>query len=709
MEEKRQILIKSYVMYVVVAIVMLIVTIRVINIQYGDVVPDAPMGSDSLTTGVTPTRVDSVKPMRGRILADDGSDLVTSIPLYDLHMDLTVVKEELFEDEVDSLAIGLAEVFDQTYSTKRDVTYRDATQWEAYLREGRSNDAQYHLLQMSVKYTILQKIKKLPILRESKYKGGFISEQHFERQKPNGLLAKRTLGKKKKGELPVGLEGAYDDFLTGEFGLRNKQYVNGSWKPVGADNLKDPIPGADVVTSINVKIQEVAENELKNQLRAQKAVHGSVVLMEVETGFIKAIANLNRDTITGKYDETYNHAVGTKTDPGSTFKLASLMALLEDGKVDISDEVGAYGEYHFYDHTTYDSHIGGYGKISIQHAFEVSSNVFSKIVNDAYFSDAQQYIDRLKSFGLGDTLGLAIAGEPMPVIKNRGEDGWSGITLPQMAIGYEVELTPIQILAFYNAVANDGEFVKPQFVKEIRRDDEVLVEYEKEVLNEKICSDETIAKLKKCLEGVVVNGTGKALQSSNFSIAGKTGTAKIVNSNKGYGDDYQASFVGYFPADEPKYSLIVNIAGPTKQIYGAQVSGTVFTAIADKVYASSPEYHPDFNKEAPVLASVPQVKYGSSRDVKVAMDKMKIRYQDKSQGTQWSVAISEAEKVSVQQRFIRKGEVPNVYGMPLNDAVYILENYGLRVNVRGHGMVVSQSQKAGSELIKGTQINLVLK
>ncbi|MFT4602273.1 MAG: cell division protein FtsI (penicillin-binding protein 3), partial [Arenicella sp.] len=569
MDEKRQILIKAYVMYIVVAIVMLVVTVRVVNIQYGDVVPDAPFGADSLT-GVTPTRVDSVRPMRGRILADDGSDLVTSIPLYDLHMDMTVVKDELFK-EVDSLAINLAKVFDN----------KTRLEWEGYLKNGRSSENQYLLLQMGVKYTVLQKVKEFPILSESKYKGGFISEQHYERQAPNGLLALRTLGSKRIGARSVGLEEAYDEYLTGEYGLRNKQFVNGSWKPVDADNLKDPVPGADIVTSINVKIQEVAENELMNQLKAQKAVHGSVVLMEVETGFVKAIANLNRNPETGTYSEAYNHAVGTRTDPGSTFKLASLMALLEDGKVDITDEVGAYGEYHFYDHTTYDSRVGGYGKITIQEAFEVSSNVFSKIVNDAYFSDAQQYVDRLKSFGIGDTLGLVIAGEPNPIIKNRGEDGWSGITLPQMAIGYEVELTPIQILAFYNAVANDGEFVKPQFVKEIRRGDETIVEFEKEVLNEKICSDETIAKLKKCLEGVVERGTGKALQSSNFSIAGKTGTAKIVNSNKGYGDDYQASFVGYFPADDPKYSLIVNIAGPTKEIYGAQVSGTVFTAIAD--------------------------------------------------------------------------------------------------------------------------------
>lgn len=695
MDDKKQILIKSYVMYVVVALVMLTIVVRVVNIQYGDVVQTAPMSADS--TMVMPTKVDSVPPMRGRILAEDGSDLVTSIPLYNLHMDMTVIKDKLFE-EVDSLAINLATVFD----------HKSRVDWEAYLRKGRADSSQYLLLKNNVKYTVLQQLQEFPILRESKYKGGFIVEQHFERQMPNGLLAKRTLGYKREGARPVGLEGSFDNYLTGEFGLQNKQWVNGSWKPVGVDYLKDPVPGSDVITSINVNTQEVAENELKKQLKAQNAVHGSVVLMEVETGYIKAIANLTRDKESGNYYETYNHAVGTKTDPGSTFKLASLMALLEDGKVDITDEVGAYGEYHFYDHTTYDSHRGGYGKITIQNAFEVSSNVFSKIVNDAYFEDAQQFVDRLKSFGLGDTLGLDIAGEPFPVLKNRGEDGWSGITLPQMAIGYEVELTPIQILAFYNAVANNGTLVKPQFVEEIRQDDKTIKRFEPIILNERICSEETIEKLKICLEGVVERGTGKALQSSNFSIAGKTGTAKIVNSNMGYGDDYQASFVGYFPADDPKYSCIVTIAGPTKQIYGAQVSGTVFTAIADKVFSTSLEYHDDL-QDQPIVATSPLVKFGNTVDTQKALERMKVRYTDNSQGSEYLVAINSEDKISLQQRNIDHTKVPNVVGMPMNDAIYLLENFGFRVKVQGHGQVVSQSQNAGSNRIDGTLIKLVLK
>jgi cell division protein FtsI (penicillin-binding protein 3) len=695
MEARKEIVIKSYVMYVLVAIVMLAVVVRVVNIQYGDVVPDAPLAPDS--TGLQTTIVDSVAPSRGRILAADGSDLVTSVPLYDLHMDMTVISDKLFK-EVDSLSINLSRVFPE----------KTRAEWEGYLRKGRSDKKRYLLLKRNVKYTLLKEIEEFPILRESQYKGGFIVEQHYERQKPNGMLASRTLGYKRDDIRPVGLEGGFDEYLIGEYGLRTKQWVNGSWKPVSADNLKDPVPGYDVVTTLDIDIQEVAQNELLNQLETQDAVHGSVVLMEVETGYIKAIANLTKGE-DGRYYEMFNHAIGTKTDPGSTFKLASLMALLEDGKADITDEVGAYGEYHFYDHTTYDSHEGGYGRISLQRAFEVSSNVFSKVVNDAYFQDAQKYVDRIKSFGLGDTLGLDIAGEPFPVIKNRGEDGWSGITLPQMAIGYEVELTPLQILAFYNAVANDGEMIKPQFVSEIREGNETVHQFEKVVLNEKICSDVTLEKVKICLEGVVKEGTGRMLQSANFSIAGKTGTAKIVNSNQGYGDDYQASFVGYFPADNPKYSCIVTIAGPTKQIYGAQVSGTVFTAIADKVYSSSMMYHENYNITNAPIQTLPKVKNGSAAETNLVLSKMKLKYRDASEGGDWAVATEGNGQISLTQRTIQANKVPNVKGMPLNDAVYLLENSGLRVKVTGHGRVVKQSQDPGTELVKGTLITLELK
>lgn len=699
MEDKKQIMLKSYVMYILVAIAMLVVIVRIIAIQYGNVAP-APAISAADTTNLDeiPTRIDSIQPMRGRILSDDGSDLVTSIPLYNLHVDLSVISDKLFK-KVDSLALNLSEIFPE----------RTKDEWQRALLKGRADKSQYFLLQNNVKYNILQEVRAFPILREGKYKGGFIEEKFSKRHMPYGQLAERTLGSKREGARNVGLEGAFDEYLAGEYGLVAKQYVSNGWKPVSGDYLKDPVPGADIITSLDIDIQDVAENELKKQLEEQKALYGTVVLMEVETGFVKAIANLKRDD-NGEYYESYNYAVGRKTDPGSTFKLATLMALLEDGKVAITDSVNAVGKYEFYDQSFVDTNPWGYGKITIQNAFEVSSNVFSKIANQAYYNDPQKFVDRLKSFGLGDRLGLDIAGEPKPILKNVGEDGWSGITLPWMSIGYEVEMTPIQILAFYNAVANNGEYVKPQFVTEVRRDGKVIETFDKIVINPHICSDETVQNLKKCLEGVVERGTGKDLKSTNFKIAGKTGTAKLANGSEGYSNFYQASFAGYFPANDPKYSCIVVIAGPTKQIYGAQVSGTVFASIANKVYSSSLQYHPNYNGIPRVRKNLPNVKSGSAYDTRIALEVIGVEYANHASASDYIVSekAEDGSALSLNSRVMVKNKVPNVVGMPLNDAVFLLENAGLKVKATGAGRVTSQSITAGAKLIIGSTINLIL-
>lgn len=694
MDDKKQLYIKSYLLYILAVIAMIIVVVRVCYIQYGDVVDEKKILDEN--GEVTSTKIDSIEPARGRILADDYSDLVTSVPLYNLYIDLTVMSDELF-GEIDSLAYELSIVFPE--KSKAD--------WESELILGRQNKDRYHKIATKVKYDIVQQVREFHILREKKYKGGYIEEKFMKREMPYSELAQRTLGYKREGAKPVGLEGGFDKYLSGEYGLVTKQWVNNSWKPIGTEYLSEPVDGADIVTSINIDIQEVAQNELRKQLETQNAKNGTVVLMEVETGFVKAIANLSKGE-DGKYYESFNHAVATRSDPGSTFKLVSLMALLEDGRGDITDSVNAFGQYKFYDHTIKDSEHEGYGRISIQHAFEVSSNVFSKIINDAYGKKPQEFIDRIKSFGIGNKLELDISGEPSPKVKNQGEDGWSGLTLPQMAIGYEVEMTPMQILAFYNAVANEGELVKPQFVTEIRKDGKSLKRFEKIVLKEKICSERTLEKLKICLEGVVERGTGKGLKSANFKIAGKTGTAKLVNVNQGYGSEYLASFVGYFPADNPKYSCIVSIAGPTQQIYGAQVSGTVFAAIANKVYSSSLEYHENYNANNRI-ATVPFVKNGYAPDAQFVLKKLGIKCKNLSQGNYWAAAHTEGYSVVLEDRNIDKQHVPNLIGMPLNDAVYLAESNDLDVVVEGSGKVVSQSLTAGDVFVKGQTIKLILR
>ena len=697
MAEGNKIAIKAYLLYVIMFALMLTVVFRVVAIQYGDVVPT--VRTNDSTNGTIPERLDSIQPLRGRILTEDGSVLVTSIPLYDLHMDLKVIGKKDFENDLDSLAWSLANVFPE----------KSKSEWGISLRKAKAKENQYFKLKNKVKYMVYQKVKEFPILRKGKFKGGFIVERYSERHNPHGILAKRTLGYVRNGSRLVGVEGAYNEYLAGEYGTMVKKYVNGSWKPV-TDYIKDPVNGADVITAIDVNIQDVAENELLKQLQYQDAVHGSVVLMEVETGYIKAIANLSRGN-DGEYYESYNHSVGLKTVPGSTFKLATMMALLEDGKADLNQIVNAYGAYNFYDKTLHDSKVTGYGKITLKHAFEVSSNVIAKVANDAYKSNPQDFIDRLKSFGLGESLGLDLAGEPVPTLNNVGDGNWSGISVPWMSIGYEVQQTPLQTLAFFNAIANGGEYIRPLFVKEIRKDGKVVKRFEKVVLKEQICSKSTVLKLQSCLEGVVENGTGKELSSSNFKIAGKTGTVKLSNDNQGYsqGSNYQASFCGYFPADNPKYSCIVVIAGPTKQIYGAQVSGSVFKEIADKVYAGSLQYHDSFNEEAVSIQTLPKVKYGNTTEMSRAMSGIGIRYLNKAPEDEWGVAIKSNNKINIEKRKITKGLVPDVVSMPLNDAVYLLENAGLRIIVEGNGVIIGQDIKSGSKLIKGTQIKLVLK
>lgn len=698
MSTKNNIALKAYFLYFFVLVLMLVVMFRVVAIQYGDVLP-ANQLNDSSSTSVLAEKLDSIPSLRGRILSEDGSVLVTSIPLYDLHMDLKVIKEDIFLKGVDSLAWNLSQVFPE----------KSKSQWEVSLRKARTRKNQYFKLKNKVKYTVYQKVRDFPILRKGKFKGGFIVERYSKQHKPNGILAERTLGYVREGIQPVGIEGAYNNYLAGENGTIIKKYVNGSWKPV-SDYIKEPVNGSDVITAIDINIQDVAESELKRQLEFQNARHGTVVLMEVETGYIKAIANLTMGADSNYY-EFYNHAVGLKTVPGSTFKLATIMALLEDKKASLNQIVNATGAYDFYDVTLHDSRPGGYGKITLKEAFEKSSNVIAKVTYEAYKANPQQFIDRLKSFGLGEPLGLDLKGEPNPTLNDVGEGNWSGISLPWMSIGYEVQQTPLQTLAFYNAIANNGEYLRPLFVKEIRKDGQVIEKFDKVVLKEQVCSEQTVKALQSCLEGVVENGTGKKLKSSNFKIAGKTGTVKLSNGNKGYSENskYQASFCGYFPADKPKYSCIVVIAGPTKQIYGAQVSGSVFKAIADKVYANSLQYHESINNQESNLKTLPKVKYGAKISTKTALKCVNIPFMDNSGDSDWIVAIKDNDRLKLEKRKITNNQVPNVIGMPLNDAVYLLENAKLKVKIEGDGQVISQSQKGGSPLIKGTQIKILLK
>lgn len=698
MTDNKDIYWRAYLIYFGFVVLMLVVIIKTFSLQFEG--RSTVFTSNTGDSEKMPTKSVKRLPRRGEILDINYTPLVTSVSFYDIHMDPTVVKQDLFDKEINELSQQLAEHF----------PVKTASEYRQYIRSARQAGKRYLLIRRKATIEERKLLRSFPIFKEGRLKGGLIdTDETIIRKRPHGELMKRTLGyyrpaEKNKGELRVGIEGAFNDYLAGEAGEEIEQKFANGWKKTG-QILRESVEGANVVTTIDKEIQEVAHSELEQQLMSQGAKNGSVIVMDVKTGFVKAIVSLTKGS-DGNYYESYNHAIGTKEVPGSTFKLASLMAALEDKRISITDKINANGSYKFYDSEMTD-HDGGYGVITVKEAFEKSSNVISKVINDAYRGNPQAFIDRLRSFGLADSLGLDLVGERKPTLYYPGHPNWSGISVPWMAVGYEVQQTPMQTLAFYNAVANNGRMMKPQFVKEIIRGGEVVKSFAPIALHEKICSQQTITTLKSCLEGVVKRGTGRALQSSLFTIAGKTGTARILNDNSEYGvkgeRKYQASFVGYFPAEDPIYSCIVVISAPSQDIYGAKVSGTVFSAIANKVYATQLKYHKAINEKRARVKEAPITQDGYRTDLERVLHTMRIPFSI-SEDKEWLNTHKQENKVELDGRYIGKNTVPNVKGMNAKDAVYLIEKTGMEVRLKGVGSVVEQSIEAGTKVRNGVVI-----
>lgn len=705
MSAKKENIIRVYVVYVAMLLFAFLILFQVAKVQFVD-------GGELKKEAEERTLVmKRIKAPRGNIFADNEprTTLALSVPRYDIYMDLMTVKQDLFEEKIEALSDSLSSAF----------SYRTKAEWLSVLRHEREVDSnQYFRIKSKIKNAELRRLKTFPIFEKGKNRGGFIVIRNLERVKPYGYLASRTVGRYKEiagdsargvraDTVAVGLEGAYNKYLEGQDGEMLMKRIRGNeWKPVSSDLSLEPIPGADVYTSIDVNIQDVAESALMRQLQEQNAEKGCVILMEVETGYVKAIANLSKGSEEGSFNESYNMAVGRVSEPGSTLKLATLLTMLEDNKVRLTDSVDMPGVYRIYDRVLHDSKPGGYGRNTIQYAFEKSSNVFAKIVDDNYRTNPQSYIDGLVRLGLRKTLDLDIKGEGVPKLKNaNAKEGFSGVTLSSMAIGYEVEITPMQTLALYNAVANGGKMMKPQFVKEVRRGGKVIESYEPVVLKDKIASEQNIALVKEALEGVVERGTAKNIRARGFKIAGKTGTAKKLDENGRYGNKYQASFCGYFPAENPKYSCVVVVQGPTKNIYGAVVSGTVFKEIADKVYASGLD---NLNSVAEESTKMPYSKNGLRGDLKLVMDRIGVEVNDQSGDYEWVKTLTGEKSVEFYSKNVSKNVMPQVKGMGLGDALYLLESKGLSVEVKGSGVVKSQSVEAGKEIINGQLVTLEL-
>lgn len=617
-------------------------------------------------------RMFTIAPNRGNLYSDDGSLLATSVSRYTIRFDAVTVSDSDFKENVKALSNSLSK-----------LTGKTSSHYQQILRKAKENKNRYTLLVRNLDYSEYMTVKDFPLLNKGPYKGGLIIEQKTVREHPLGKIAERSVGYERINDhgnyAGVGLERAYGQYLRGVEGKRLKQKIaKGQWKPIGFDNIVEPKDGYDVYSTIDVNIQDIAHHGLLGQLEKYKADHGTVIVMETKTGEIKAIANLGM-TKEGKYYERLNYAIGESHEPGSTFKLMNMVAALEDQVVDTSSVVDTEkGSWRIYNHRVKDTKHGGYGKISISKAFEVSSNVaFAKTIHNGYKENPEKYVNRLRSMNLHEELGLPIKGEGVPVLRNPGDKGWSGLSLAQMAYGYEVSMTPLQTLTFYNAIANDGEMVKPRLIKEVKEFNRSVLQFEKDVINPAICSKETATKVKQLLKNVVEkeHGTGHRLYSPNFSMAGKTGTAQKNYVSKDPDKlKYISTFAGYFPAENPKYSCIVVIHEPDKSVgyYGADVSGPVFKSIAQKVYANNP-----------------------------MVDEVEIfKMNEHKSREQYQRYYAEAQK--------KYNKVPNVKGMSGMDAISILENLGIKVEVKGNGKVKRQSISHGTDINKVDKIILEL-
>lgn len=656
-------------------------------------------------------KTEKVEANRGDIKAAEAKKLLaTSVPHYEIRVDFLSdgLNKSVISENIDELAIRLAHLFGD----------KTALQYKMDLMNARRNGNRFYLLKNWVSYDELEELKTFPIFKRGRYKGGFIALKKNKRIRPHGMLAARTIGYTTKGESGnvVGIEGAYDHLLRGSKGLRlMRRTSGGGWMPVSDNNQVDPQDGKDVVTTLNIDFQDVAQSALLRQLRKHKARHGTAVLMEVETGAIKAIANLKR-TDEGSYDERYNYAIGESTEPGSTFKLPAIMAAIEDGYVDLDDTIHTGdGSVQYYDHTIEDSKEGGHGKISVQEVIEVSSNVgMSKIITENYRNQPTRFVDRLYRMHLNEKFGLKIKGEGKPHIKYPGDQYWSGITLPMMAFGYEVRLTPLQLLTFYNAIANDGKMMKPMFVKKIQYHGETLENKESEVIDPSITSNSTIEKAQRMLKGVVKRGTAENLNDKNYQIAGKTGTVELANRKYGYRDQsktsYQASFVGYFPAEDPEYSCIVVVNSPSKNVYyGNIVAGPVFKEIADKVYAYSQDlYQPVGKSVKNKLIEAPYTKPGIKSQLFGVLEQLDVPVKPQEVTSKWVATNQQKTHVDCNNIYIDNEQIPNVKGMGAKDATYLLEKIGLDVQIDGRGTVVRQSIQPGRPVKAGDDIKLTM-
>jgi cell division protein FtsI (penicillin-binding protein 3) len=704
MEIRKAITLRFGIVYFAIALFGLVIISRILLIQNVDTEKWKQIAKD-LRNNTT-----EIWAKRGNICADDGSILSTSVPYYEIRMDMMAPRiQQKFDTESEQIVEELSDFFG---FSKAEFRLRLKTAYDKKNRWFLVNPQQ-------IDHNKFQEFKSLKTMSRGRFGSALIVVTDNKRILPHGDLASRTIGVLNKGAFGgvhgnvgfTGVEGLSENYLAGVNGLALRRNFSGSWINTP---LIEPKEGKDVITTINVNLQDYAQTALGKQMEVSQAEWGTAIVMEVKTGKIKAIANmgLKKD---GTYGETYNFAFGHAgcSEPGSTFKLVSLMVAMEEGYVDTADlyDTGrGLWEYRGQKMKDSDYDHGGHGLISVEKIFELSSNIgVAKVITKYYEGKEKDFIDRIYSFGLNKQLGLGFLGEAEPRIKYPTDPDWWGPSLAWIAHGYEIKIAPIQTLTFYNAVANNGVMVKPKFIEEVREDGIPVRKFPTEVINSSICSKSTVEKAQAMLRGVCIRGTGKSLKNPYYTIAGKTGTAVIANEDKGYTSGgakrYQASFCGYFPADNPRYSCIVVIVGPKGAFYGGSVAGPVFRGIADKVYAS---YLEPASDSIPPYNEVPMVKPGLKEDVMLLTKDMGLKTQSQNLTADHVAIANDSATIFINGVNDTPGVVPDVIGMGANDAVYLLESEGLRTVINGFGRVYRQSPLPGAAFSKEDVVSLEL-
>lgn len=713
---KNEVLVRLYVVAGAVLLVAIVIGVKLFTLSVTDAAKWRRKADEQFLRWV------DAPSDRGNILADDGSLLATSLPFFDIHFDAKAegLTNEVFDANVDSLAMLLATYIDQQY------TPGEYKNWLVGLRYADPNETKglrYIPIAKRLPFTKMRMLKDFPLFRLGRHKGGLIIEQRPERERPYKILAQRTIGYVRDGAAPVGLEGTFDNVLGGSNGQRLMLRVPGDYY-IPLNNLAEieSKPGQDLVTTLDINIQDAAQQSLLRAVEKHGADHGCAVVMEVATGKIRAMANIGR-TKDG-YWETFNYAVGEKVEPGSMFKLASFMALMEDGHLDdLEERIPVYkGKVKIYKEELVDAEPHGRDSMSIREVFAHSSNVGTATMVQKYYgaNKGQQagFLDRLHEFGLDMPTEVEVGGEEKPYFKNPSnvKDEWSGTTLPWMSIGYELLMSPLQLLQFYNAVANDGRMMKPYLVQRTEQYGKTLKEYKPTVVKRSIASKKTITKAKELLRGVVLDGTAKNINQKNFAIAGKTGTAQL-NYHKlkaQAGIRHQAGFCGFFPYENPVYSCIVVISEPKSGGYhGSEVAAPVFRDIARACFALKSALHKPINAEKPdpyTAAELPSYDAGYREDMEASLKWLGVKWLgDQSKQSDWGMLnVRSADSLLLVNRVVSEKLVPSVVGMGLKDAVFLLENRGCKARIQGVGRVVRQSVPPGSRANGRTPVVLQL-